>query len=393
MNKVLVLGAGRQGKAAIYDLEQSSAVDRIIAADNKADKRRRVFEKEPHFKKTEVVHVDASVEENTARLLEQYRPEVVICMLPPHMAPPVARSAMEREIHFVGVSEASEISDLHEEAVKRKVSLLPEMGMDPGIDLILGRLALDELDTVWGLHSYAGGIPDARACLDNPIGYKISWTFEGVLESYTRPASLLREGREIRIEGKNIFDPEHVHAIEIPELGVLEAFPNGDALHYAKMYGMDGGSKDVGRFTLRWPGHCDFWRTMSTLGFLEDKPVEIQGKEISPVEFLVNHLGPRLQFRKNERDVAILKAQAWGFRSGKPIKAAYSMVDTRDVSTGFFAMNRTAGFAASIGAQMILSGEIRSKGVLSPVRDVPPNKFLFELEKRNINVDRRITEE
>lgn len=393
--KALVLGAGRQGKAVIYDLERSPLVGEIIAADNKAPQRKEYFEKneELHLEKTAFVKVDATEEENIAQLLSRHKPDIMVCMLPPQMAAAAAGAAVEQGTHFVGVSDDSNILHLDHTAKKRGLSLLPEMGMDPGIDLILGRLALQELDTVWGLHSYAGGIPETGPNQENPLGYKITWTFQGVLESYHRPARLLRGGDEINISGRNIFDPEHVHTIEIPNLGVLEAFPNGDALHYAKLYGMTGGSKDVGRFALRWPGHSHFWRIMSALGFLDEAPIKIKGKWITPVEFLTEHLTPRLQFKEKEKDVAILRAHAWGFASGTPIRAAYNMIDNRDMRTGFFAMNRTVGFAASIGAQMILSGHIDGKGVLSPVRDVPPEKFLQELKKREITVERRITEE
>jgi len=48
-------------------------------------------------------------------------------------------------------------------------------------------------------------------------------------------------------------------------------------------------------------------------------------------------------------------------------------------------MNRTVGFPASIGAQMILSGNVEAKGVLSPAKHVPVETFLAELEKREMH--------
>ena len=390
--KVLLIGAGRQGKAVIHDLERSSLVNEVVAADRKAAQRAQEL-RSHQLQKTRLVEVEASRLDDLSQLLQEESPAVVICLLPPSLVHNVAQVAVSQQVHFVGVSYTKTIATLHEEAQRQGVTLLPEMGMDPGIDLILGRLALEELDTVWGLHSYAGGIPDARAAQGNPLGYKITWTFQGVLESYTRPAKLLHEGEQLHLEGHHIFDPEHVHTLDIPAIGTLEAFPNGDALRYAQLYGLDEGSKDVGRFALRWPGHCSFWRTMGALGFLETTPVEINGAQIPPIDFLVKHLSPRLQFQKGEKDLAILRAHAWGFREGTPIKAAYNVVDTRDMKTGFFAMNRTVGFAASIGAQMILDGTIKDTGVLSPVRHVPPHLFLEALEKRGIHVERQITEE
>ena len=55
-------------------------------------------------------------------------------------------------------------------------------------------------------------------------------------------------------------------------------------------------------------------------------------------------------------------------------------------------MNRTVGFTASIAAQMVLSGEIRKPGVLSPISDIPGERVLEELKLRNIQVLKRIEE-
>lgn len=63
------------------------------------------------------------------------------------------------------------------------------------------------------------------------------------------------------------------------------------------------------------------------------------------------------------------------------------MVDSRDLETGFMSMNRTVGFTASIGAQMIQAGIISNKGFLNPLLDVPYEPFVNELEKRDIHIE------
>jgi len=55
-------------------------------------------------------------------------------------------------------------------------------------------------------------------------------------------------------------------------------------------------------------------------------------------------------------------------------------------------MQRTVGFTASIGAQMILRGDITAKGLLSPLNDVPYSLFEKELRKRNIQIIRTESE-
>jgi saccharopine dehydrogenase-like NADP-dependent oxidoreductase len=390
--KALVLGLGRQARAVVYDLAKSERISSITGVDLEID-RARLHMNRLGGQKTRLHQMDASDLASLARLLDQDRPDVVICMLPPRLAFGAASVAVDASIPFVCSSYTGRMAELDEPARRNGVAVLPEMGMDPGIDLVLGRLALSELDTVWGLHSYAGGIPEPARAKDNPLGYKISWTFEGVLRSYKRPARLLRDGREMEIPGSRIFDPDHIHTLQVPSIGTLEAFPNGDALSYAKMYGMEDGSKDVGRFALRYPGHCQFWRVMSQLGMLEEEPLDRSDCKLSPLSFLVEHLSPKLQFQDDERDLVVARAKAWGFKQGVALRAAYDLIDYRDLETGLFAMNRTVGFSVSIGAQMLLTGEIPDRGVLTPVKHVPPRLFLDELRARGVDVTRTVEEE
>ncbi|MBP1727612.1 MAG: Saccharopine dehydrogenase [Deltaproteobacteria bacterium] len=179
-------------------------------------------------------------------------------MVPPALGYQVARAALEAGVHFVSSSYTGIMQELDGEARARGITILPEMGMDPGIDLILGALAVAELDEVQGFHSYGAGIPEASAA-DNSLRYKITWTFDGLLKAYKRPARVLRGGREISIPGTEIFSEEHMHLLDIPGLGTLEAYPNGDAVHYRELFGIGPGLTDMGRFALRWPGHCRFW--------------------------------------------------------------------------------------------------------------------------------------
>jgi hypothetical protein len=53
------------------------------------------------------------------------------------------------------------------------------------------------------------------------------------------------------------------------------------------------------------------------------------------------------------------------------------------------AVNRIVGFVSSIGAQMIVGGDIGRRGVLSPARDVGSDLFLTELKECGIPVSER----
>jgi len=383
--RVLVLGTGLQGKAVIHDLEQSSLVSEIVAADMDTCGIAE-FAQKLGLRKIRLVTADASNRNDLRRVIREAGPKVVICMLPPSFGFDVARAALDNNIAFVSSSYTGQVIELDDEARRKGVTILPEMGMDPGIDLLLAQLALAELDEVHGLYSYGGGLPEP-SCADNPIKYKITWTFDGVLKAYKRPARLLKEGATLDIPGGEIFRQNNVHVIDVPGLGKLEAYPNGDSIHYIDIFKLEKHIQNMGRFGLRYAGHCRFWQTLADLGFLDDAPISFNGASVSPHQFLVRHLTPRLQFRQEERDVVVVRISASGLKNQKPTDVVVQLTDYRDLHTGLFAMNRTVGYTTSIAAQLVLAGDISKAGVLSPVGDVPVSRVLDELKARGMIVE------
>ncbi len=388
MKKVLVFGVGLQGKAVIHDLNRSPLIGRIVAADRDVEAAGE-FARRNGLNKVHFTAVDASSTSELQRTIRESGADVVICMLPPTFNYAVARAALDEGVPFVCSSYTGSLSELDREATEKRVTILPEMGMDPGIDLLLGQIAVGELDEVHGLYSYGAGLPEPSAA-DNPIRYKITWTFEGVLVAYQRPGRLLEDGVEIVVPGTQMFHEAYIHRAAFPEVGELEAYPNGDAIRYLDIFGLGRTVKTMGRFGMRYPGHCRFWQTLADLGFLDDTPLSVQGANLSPRQFLVHHLTPRLQFGPQERDIVIVRIHAWGLKDGKKLSVVYDLTDYRDLETGLFAMNRTVGYTASIAAQLILSGVITKPGVLSPARDVPAGKVLEELQARGMHVERRV---
>jgi saccharopine dehydrogenase-like NADP-dependent oxidoreductase len=139
---------------------------------------------------------------------------------------------------------------------------------------------------------------------------------------------------------------------------------------------------------MRWPGHCAFWYIMAQLGFLDQAPLAIGDASVVPREFIRNLLEPQLQYAPDERDVAVIRVDVRGLKDGRRRRVLYQVIDLRDLASGLLAMNRTVGYTASIGAQMILRGDIRKRGLLSPLSDIPSDIFFRELRERGIAVQR-----
>ncbi|MCI0394853.1 MAG: saccharopine dehydrogenase NADP-binding domain-containing protein, partial [Chloroflexi bacterium] len=311
--------------------------------------------------------------------------QAVVMLLPSTFGATLAPLAVENGLHWVDASYTlPEYRSLDQAAAARGLAILPEFGLDPGLDLVLAAQAISELDEVEEFYSYGAGIPEPGAD-DNPLRYKISWTFDGVVRSYARPARLLQDGRVVELQPPQVFTT--LHTVMIEGLGSLEAFPNGDAVRYVEQLGLPG-VRQAGRYTLRWPGHSAFWHKLAALGFLAETPLATQGTTISPRRFLHDLLEPQLHYQPHERDIALVRVEVRGRKDGRPRRVVYQVLDRRDLATGLLAMQRTVGYTASIGAQMILRGDIPKRGLLSPLFDVPPGVFLGELQRRGITVHR-----
>ncbi|UCF91584.1 MAG: hypothetical protein JSW39_25480 [Desulfobacterales bacterium] len=155
------------------------------------------------------------------------------------------------------------------------------------------------------LDSYCGGIPEKKAC-DNPLNYKISWNWDMVLRSQKRESVFVKDGRQITISAADQHENEMIHQISFPELGVLEAIPNGNAVFYADLLGFGATVRQAGRFALRWPGRCAFWRPLKKFGFLSDEPLAKGDCPVSPRQFLVDLMAPQLQYRDDEKDIVVM---------------------------------------------------------------------------------------
>ena len=302
----------------------------------------------------------------------------------------MARLAVAKGIHFIETSYAlPEYAELGQEAAAKGITLLPEFGLDPGIDLVLVGRAIKELDEVQELHAYGSGVPEPQAA-DNPLKYKISWTFAGVLSAYQRPARMLKDGQVVDLTPSDMFNERYLHQVDVEDVGLMEAYFNGDAVKYLDVFGITETTQTTGRYSLRWPGHSAYWQKMVDLGFLKEEPIRVgnAGEEVSPRQFVHDLLAPQLQYGQRERDIAAIRIDVRGIKDGQRVRIIYQMVDRRDLETGLLAMQRTVGYTASIGAQMILRGDIQKRGLLAPGKDVPSDVLIAELEKRGINIQR-----
>jgi lysine 6-dehydrogenase len=388
---ILLLGVGMQGKAALHDLWRNPEVKKIVAADGDLPALRRHVGERGYGARVACAHVDAADPQSILGLMAA-KPAVAVDLLPSRFSPRVGQAALRSGVHLVNtVYVLPEMRRLAGEVAAAGLTFLPEFGMDPGIDLVLLGRAVSLFDRVESIDSYGAGFPEAGAD-DNPLRYKVTWTFAGVLRAYMRGGRLVRGGRVVEIGSREMFSPENIHEVDIPGLGRFEAYANGDALQYAGMLGIDARQLErLGRYSFRWPGHCAFWKKLVDLRLLDDEELTVGGATVNKREFLAAAIEPYIRLGEKERDVAVIRVDVRGTRQGKKMRAVLQVIDYRDLGTGFTAMNRTVGYTASIGALMIASGRLAKRGLLSPLRDVPYEIFREEMSRRDIQVSEEVS--
>jgi saccharopine dehydrogenase-like NADP-dependent oxidoreductase len=384
--KIAVLGGlGLQGRAAIADLIASDDVEQVVCVDTAPDGAARLGGL-TDLTRIRFVVPAGPIGLTLADVIKDA--DAVIDLLPQPLMREAVLAAIATCTPLVTTNYGKAIADLAPAATAAGVSIMTECGLDPGIDLVLYARAARQFESIASIDSYCGGIPEPKA-MTKPLCYKVSWNFDMVLMSQNRDSVLVEGGERVEVPAGQQHDNHFIHQIEVAGLGRLEAFPNGDALHYAGMLGSAKGLQRSGRYSLRWPGWSAFWAPLKELGFLsEDK---VPGLGASPREFLGRMLGPQLQYGADEKDLCVMRNVFSGSEGGRQKTVTSELIIERDLTSGLFGMSRGVGYPTSIVAQMLARGEIAEPGLLNPLMHVPDGHFLDELARRGIRVSETVS--
>ncbi len=378
--------------------------------------------------------------------------DLAVSLLPYTYHVKVAKSCLKYKKHMVTTSYVSpEMQALDNEAKNAQVTILNEIGVDPGIDHMSAQKIIDNIHAQNGeiisFTSYTGGLP-APDTNNNPWGYKLSWSPRGLILAGRNAAKYLEEGKVVDILGEDLFDHYRPFPVnekgpgDDKELGMLEGYPNRNSIEpYIEVYKIPE-AKTMIRGTLRNPGWCRTMKKIADIGYLEieeldfpsgftygqltnkllQEPIDSDPKakvmkkfaikkdddiiqrlewmgllgadklpksKISPLDALCYQFEEHLQYSKGERDMLVMVHQfKYKLPSGEE-KLTSTMIDY-GIPNGDSSMSRTVGLPAAIGVRMILEGKITDRGVLRPVKKSIYGPILKELENLNIGFSERV---
>jgi lysine 6-dehydrogenase len=379
--KMLVLGAGLQGCACAYDLLQNPVVSQVTLADLRPDHLPSFLaDKGDWGGRLRTVRLDVTDPIAVRETLRGHA--AVMSAIPYYYNGPMARAAVEAGCHFADLGGNTEIvleqKKLHDEALRRGLSIIPDCGLAPGMVNILAAEGIRRLDRADQVRVYVGGLPQHP---EPPLNYQIVYSLEGALDYYTTPSWVLRGGKPVQVDALSELEP-----VEFPApVGTLEAFHTGGGISTLPF--AYEGKVDVMEYkTLRYPGHVAIMRPIRELGLLDLKPVDVKGKTVVPRDVFIAAVHPKLH-RPLGQDLVALQVLVTGQKGGKPARIHFRLIDRYDADHGISAMMRTTGYSLSITGQMQADGRITMKGVHTPDEAMPFAAYVAELAKRGIRIE------
>ncbi len=380
----LVLGAGRQGTAAAYDLARHGDATQVTLADvDPTAAEAGAHRVNELLARSAARGIPLDVRDTAALTAALRTADVCLSAVPYAFNLEITRAAIAAGCGMCDLGGNTEIVwqqlALDEQARAAGVSVVPDCGMGPGLTNTLAAYAMDFLDTPREVYIWDGGLPQNP---QPPWNYQLTFNIEGLTNEYDGEAVFLRDGRVVRVPCLT-----ELEEIEIPPLGRLEAFVTAGGVSTAvRTYA--GKLRVYQNKTLRYPGHCVQFRAFRDLGLFSRDPIEVDGVQVVPRQVYHALLEPRIT-APEVRDVCVIRVKALGEKGGQETEVVVDFIDYYDERTGFTAMERTTGWHAAIMAAMIAHRRVPA-GVIPVELAVPGETFVAELRKRGFQIRHRV---
>jgi len=375
----LILGAGRQGTAAAYDLAVHGQAEKITLADADLRNAQQAAERVNRLvEKDLAVGQRLDVSDSSALGAALAQSHAALSAVPYYFNLGITRAAIQNQTHLTDmggntaiVQEQLALSALASQA---GVSVIPDAGMGPGLINTMGAYAVALLDQPHAVIIYDAGLPvNPRP----PWNYELTFHINGLTNEMDGQAVFLRDGEITLVD--TLTEPEF---IEFPGLGLLEADVTSGGTSTAPWTFL-GKLQRYENKVLRYPGHYEWLRAYKALGLFSEHPIAIDGQTVVPRQVYHALLEPKIS-AADIRDVAVIRAKGSGIKDQQPATVQIDLLDYYDEQTGFTAMERLTGWHCSILMAFQARGEITA-GVVPVERALDPAVFLAEFERRGIS--------
>jgi len=378
--KFLVIGAGMMGSAVAYDLARSSGVEGVTLADIDIARCREVARRIGSTK-VRPVALDVNFYDQVIDAMRGH--DCAIGAVSFHHNFLLTTAAIEAHVHFCDLGGNDDIIhkqlSLNDRAKKADIAVIPNCGLAPGLANILAARGAELFDTVDSIHLRVGGLPQHPK---PPLNYQLVFSAEGLLNEYSGKSTVLRNGTVTQVDALS-----ETEMIEFPPpFGTLEAFhTSGGVSVLPQMFA--GKVRELDYKTIRYPGHCERFKTLLDLGFGSNEPITVGSNVLTNKELFSELLNKKLE--KTGKDVVLLRVWIQGIRERRLQTLTYNVIDYFDENDNITGMMRMTAFPTSVIARFIVDGRITVRGVATPEMCVPLRPIIEELRSGNINVPER----
>ncbi|OJI81141.1 saccharopine dehydrogenase [Aspergillus costaricaensis CBS 115574] len=418
-SKVLLLGSGFVTKPTVEVLSKADV--NVTVACRTLESAQKLCE---GFKNTKAISLDVTDDAALDKALEQV--DLAISLIPYTFHANVIKSAIRTKKHVVTTSYVSPaMMELDEECKKAGITVMNEIGLDPGIDHLYAVKTISEVHAEGGkitsFLSYCGGLP-APECSNNPLGYKFSWSSRGVLLALRNAAKFYKDGQEFSVAGPDLMATAKPYFI-YPGFAFV-AYPNRDSCPYRERYSIPE-AQTVVRGTLRYQGFPEMIKVLVDIGFLSDEGREYLNSPIAwkeatkqilgatssaekdlewaiasktafannddrdriisglrwiglfsdeqitprgnPLDTLCATLEKKMQYEEGERDLVMLQHKFEIEHKDGQKETRTSTLCEYGVPGGYSAMAKTVGVPCGVAVKLVLDGTINQKGVVAPM--------------------------
>lgn len=403
MTKLLIIGAGGVGRVVAHKCAQLSDVfGEILLASRTVSRCDAIAAeiKEMQGVEMKTASLDADDSKNTVALINEFKPDLVLNVALPYQDLTIMDACLETGVAYMDTANYEPLDtakfEYHwqwayrERFEKAGIMALLGSGFDPGVTNVFCAYAqkklFDQIDTIDILDCNAGDHGHPFATNFNPeINIREItqpgryWARQGV-DGEGEDAGEAAEGRWKQIEPMSMrWD------YDFPEVGVKSAY----LLYHEEIESLCRNIPGVQkiRFWMTFgESYLKHLEVLQNVGMTGIEPVEHQGQQIVPIQFLKTLLPDPASLAENYTGKTCIGCLIEGTKDGKRRKVfIYNVCDHAECykEVRSQAISYTTGVPASVGAAMMVTGKWKKDGVHN-IEEMDPEPFLELLAKHGL---------
>ena len=385
MGKVLIIGAGGVATVAAHKVAQNADVFTEIMIASRTKSKCDAIVEAIGNKAIKTAQVDADDVEQLVALFESFRPDIVMNLALPYQDLTIMEACLRTGVNYLDTANYEPKDEAHFEYSwqwaykdrfeKAGLTAILGCGFDPGVTSVYTAYAakhyFDEIHYLDIVDCNAGDHHKAFATNFNP---------EINIREITQKGLYWEDGKWIET------DPLEIHRpLTYPNVGPRESY----LLHHEELESLVKNYPTIKRARF-WmtlgQEYLTHLRVIQNIGMASIKPINYNGMEIVPLQFLKAVLPNPQDLGENYEGETSIGCRIRGVKDGKELtyyvynncshRAAYE-------ETGMQGVSYTTGVPAMIGAMMFLKGIWKKPGVYN-VEEFDPDPFMEQLNKQGL---------